>query len=818
MQDIIKIIKKIDAPLTFIMRDEYRNLHLVKNFETSIENYMSEIKAAVTVRDENRDALERCLSRMETAVSGFDSLGPAEKKRRVYDLIASLSEIKRIVRGETVVCGSGGTGNSPVSSQEGTMDRSVQYVKGVGPKIAALLQKKSIATVEDMLYFLPRRYEDRRSVVNIADTCPGTFHTVAGRVVDSRVQRYRRRTIFEVTFSDDDDRGTVLEAKWFQGNFRYLTRTFIHGRRFILTGEVKGNLLVREMIHPDYEELTNGDETANDRDAIVPVYSETEGLHQKVLRRIMKSVVEEYGDGVCSPIPVDICRRHGLMDMTEAIRHVHFPPEESDMDRLNRFTSDAHRRLIFDELFFFQLGMALRKRGYAIEEGIAFTPRGSLLERFYATLPFGLTAAQKRVIEEITGDMARTYPMHRLLQGDVGSGKTVVSMVPIIIACENGYQAAFMAPTEILAQQHFTSVETWARPLGLSTVLLTGGVPEKEKRTRMEGIARGDINIVIGTHALIQEEISFHRLGFAVIDEQHRFGVIQRATLREKGTNPDILVMTATPIPRTLSMTVYGDLDVSVIDEMPPGKRPVRTRVFYERDRITAYDAVRREVEKGNQVFIVYPLVEESELLDLKDATSMAHHLEADVFPEFRVGLLHGRMKGEEKERIMMLFQEKAIDILVSTTVIEVGIDIPAATLIVIEHAERFGLSQLHQLRGRVGRNCSDSLCILMTHRGGTNDARRRLRVMEKTNDGFVVAEEDLAIRGPGEFLGTRQSGLPDFRVADIVRDARIVSAAKNEAVHLIETDPSLQRSDHLLLYEILMKKWRDRLSLAKTG
>lgn len=816
MKDITNIIKKFEAPLLFITKDEYRNVHLVKDFEASIERYIEEIKMAVTLPDENREALERSVSRMETAVSKFDSLNPQEKMRRVHDLIASLSEIKRLVRGGTAAFG-GRTRNNPVSVKDGVLERSVQYVKGVGPQIAALLQKKGIATVEDMLYFLPRRYEDRRSVVRIADTQPGIIHTVTGRVVDSRVQRYRRRAVFEATFCDDDT-NAILEAKWFQGNFRYLGRTFVRGRRFILTGEVKGNLLGREMIHPDYEELTDGGETANDRAAVVPVYSETEGLHQKVLRRIMKSVVEDYGDCISSPIPVDICRRHALMDICEAMRQVHFPSEESDMDRLNRFASDAHRRLIFDELFFFQLGMALRKRGYAIEEGIAFTPRGRFLEQFYATLPFVLTAAQKRVIEEITGDMASAYPMHRLLQGDVGSGKTVVSMVPIIIACENGYQAAFMAPTEILAQQHFTSVDAWARPLGLSTLLLTGGMPEKEKQSRMEGIANGDIDIVIGTHALIQEEVCFHRLGFAVIDEQHRFGVVQRATLREKGTNPDILVMTATPIPRTLSMTVYGDLDVSVIDEMPPGKRPVKTSVFYEHKRPAAYEAVRREVEKGNQVFIVYPLVEESELLDLKDATTMAHHLENDVFPEYRVGLLHGRMKGEDKERIMALFQGRMIDILVSTTVIEVGIDIPAATLIIIEHAERFGLSQLHQLRGRVGRNSSESSCILMTHRGGTDEARRRLRVMEKTNDGFVVAEEDLAIRGPGEFLGTRQSGLPDFRVADIVRDAPIVSAAKNEAVRLIGADPSLQREDHVLLYEILMKKWRDRLSLAKTG
>ena len=429
-----------------------------------------------------------------------------------------------------------------------------------------------------------------------------------------------------------------------------------------------------------------------------------------------------------------------------------------------------------------------------------------------------MTDAQKRVIAEIEGDMAKPSSMNRLLQGDVGCGKTVVSMAAMITACENGYQAAIMVPTEILAEQHYNRIKDWSSELDLKAVLLTSGMKNMEREKIFEGIRKGYTNIICGTHALIQKDVTFSKLGLVVIDEQHRFGVVQRALLRQKGVNPDVLVMTATPIPRTLAMTVYGDLDISIIDECPPGRKEIRTKVFFEEERNRVYEIMRMELRKGNQIFVVYPLVEESENLDLRDATKMADHLQKEIFPDHRVGLIHGRMKGKDKDETMAGFLNRDINILVSTTVIEVGIDIPHASLIVIEHAERFGLSQLHQLRGRVGRSDIPSFCILMSHRRGSDDSIRRLRVMEETNDGFKIAEEDLAIRGPGEFMGTRQSGVPDFRIAHILRDAHILAEARADAFTFAENISGLDNGKYALLKKVLLHRWGGRFELAKTG
>jgi ATP-dependent DNA helicase RecG len=532
----------------------------------------------------------------------------------------------------------------------------------------------------------------------------------------------------------------------------------------------------------------------------------------------MWQVVRDYAQFLRSPIPEELSRKHRLMEISSAVRQAHFPDSDQVIDAYREMRSDAHRTIIYDEFFFFHLGMALRKNGGSSGRGISFRPGGMKLRKFYELLPFALTAAQQRVIADIEGDMASSKSMNRLLQGDVGSGKTVVSMAAMIIACENGFQSALMAPTEILAEQHYRNLRGWSEAIGLKIELLTGSmnvVKKKEIQTRM---INGEIDIIIGTHALIREGLTFKKLGLAVIDEQHRFGVIQRAALRKKGAVPDVLVMTATPIPRTLAMTVYGDLDVSVIDELPPGKKTIRTKVFTEAQRNRVYAIMRREVQKSNQVFVVYPLVEESGNLALKDATRMADHLQRQIFPDFAVGLVHGRMKGADKNRIMEDFIAKKIQILVSTTIIEVGIDIPSASMMVIEHAERFGLSQLHQLRGRVGRSDVPSCCILLAQRSGTDDAGKRLRIMEETNDGFRIAEEDLAIRGPGEFMGTKQSGLPDFRIANITRDYRILIDAKTDAFALLDADPCLERPAHIPIREVLDRRWAGRLDLAKTG
>jgi ATP-dependent DNA helicase RecG len=643
----------------------------------------------------------------------------------------------------------------------------------------------------------------------------GRKQSIIGTVISAQYRHYAKKRILEVMIIDDT---ANLTAKWFKGQMHYLLGIFKKGVRVILTGEVRPDYSGKCMIHPDYEILEEKDEdNLLNFKRIVPIYSETEGLHQKYLRKVVKWALDHYSRYVTSPIPTAIQEKRKLMNFQKALFAVHFPDNNTSMDELIAHHSDAHKRLIYDEFFFFQVGMAIRKQSQILETGIPFNIDGPMLKKFLSLLPFDLTAAQTRVIREIQTDMAKCTAMNRLLQGDVGSGKTIVSMAAMVTACENAYQAAIMAPTEILAQQHYENIKYWSERLKLNTVLLVGSLSPWQRKEALDKISTGQANIIVGTHALIQEGVHFHKLGLVVIDEQHRFGVMQRATLRAKGIHADVLVMTATPIPRTLAMTVYGDLDVSVIDEMPHGKKPVHTILISESKRSKIYQFIHDELKKGHQVFIVYPLVQQSETLDLKDATNMARHLQEDIFPAYTIGLIHGKMKNKEKDVIMKNFLENKIQILVSTTVIEVGIDVPRASLMIIEHAERFGLSQLHQLRGRVGRRDIPSICILVADDQCSKDAFKRLRVMEKTTDGFRIAEEDLAIRGPGDFLGTRQSGLPDFRIASIIRDARILNDAKQDAFELVERDPFLENPENQILKEVLLWKWKGRLDLART-
>jgi ATP-dependent DNA helicase RecG len=694
----------------------------------------------------------------------------------------------------------------------------LQFIKGAGPKLAEALARKGLNTAEDALYLLPNRYEDRRELRMVAKLRPGFVEVFHAEVISADAVATRGgRRFFEAIVGDESGSITL---KWFHYNPAWMKKAWKPGRKGIFTGEVAQYGFQREVHHPDVEWLAEGDDmqAVMARDPfnfgrIVPVYPLTEGLQQKTLRKVLKEVVDGFAGLVGTTIPADIAGRHHLLPLGEALKEVHFPTEDADLEKLNEASTPAHRTLVFDELFFLELGLALKKQGVALEQGIPFQVTHRYTRELLKLLPFTLTNAQRRVLSEIKNDMMAPHPMHRLVQGDVGSGKTMVALMAALVAVENGYQVAIMAPTEILAEQHYLNIHGWCETLGLKVTLLTSGLKGKAKKAALAEAAEGIAHIIVGTHAVIQDKVEFARLGLGIVDEQHRFGVLQRGILKKKGENPDILVMTATPIPRTLAMTVFGDLSLSVIDEMPPGRSPIETRLCFETRREQVYAIIKDEVRKERQVYIIYPLVEETEKSDLKAATQMAEHLQRDIFPDLRIGLLHGRMRPEEKEGVMRSFKERELDILVATTVIEVGIDVPNATLMVVEHAERFGLSQLHQLRGRVGRGSAKSRCILLTPGRMSEEGAKRLRVMEATNDGFKIAEADLEIRGPGDFLGTRQAGLPDFRVANILRDGRILEEARKEAFALLERDPKLERQPKLK--EELAKRWGGRLELA---
>jgi ATP-dependent DNA helicase RecG len=711
-----------------------------------------------------------------------------------------------------------------VKSEPDALQSSLQYLKGVGPKRAADLERIGLRTVEDLLYRFPVRYEDRGSFQTIATLRPGVAASIVGEVVSSGIRPTRRPRfkIFELLLRD---RTGSMRAIWF--NQPFLNDVFHQHQRVILYGKLELTSHGLQMQSPQYEVLPAGAEAAGPTDdegeaaadgtvhtgRIVPIYEKTGTLTTKMQRVLVHNALAQLPAVLPDPLPADVRAALQLIDRRTALNDVHFPPEQSRVEDLNAFRSPSQHRLIFEEFFLFQCGLVLRKRRADAER----KPRSVVItdeirESARRVLPFRLTSDQKKVIAEIVEDMKRPQPMNRLLQGDVGSGKTIVALMAALVAMENGFQVAFMAPTEILAEQHFINIRRLLEKSRFRMALLTGTTAGKRRRETQAELSGGSYQLVVGTHALIEDPVAFRELGLVIIDEQHRFGVMQRAAMRAKGMHPDILVMTATPIPRTLALTTYGDLDVSVMREMPPGRKPIRTIAKPESRRDEIYDFIREQLDAGRQAYVIYPLIEESEKVDLKAATEMSDHLQQDVFPAYKVALLHGRMKQDAKDRVMGAFARGEYHVLVSTTVVEVGVDVANASVMVVEHAERFGLSQLHQLRGRVGRAAHQSYCVLLYQSPLSDSGRERLKALTDTTDGFEIAERDLALRGPGDFFGTRQSGMPTLRVGDLLRDHQLMEEARREAVS------ALDGPDAAALTAFVRSSWEQRFGLVGVG
>jgi ATP-dependent DNA helicase RecG len=673
----------------------------------------------------------------------------------------------------------------------------VQFLKGVGPKLGDLLKRRGIGTIEDLLNFYPRTYEDRRAARSIRSL-------VADQVVSVKVQILKIRSmplgkgsrkIWEVIIGDSSGQ---IACKYFRVPYKGYFERFEPHQQIRVIGKVTSYRGKLEFHHPDLHAVN--EETDEEVNKLIPIYTELDGVSSSKFEKLIQSALNR---PIVEKMPFWIREKYGLLTLDQALKQIHQPPLYQ-AELFLKIESPAQRRIIFDEFFAVEMHLAQRKSGIEREATCPIAAAGLKVKALEKALPFELTGAQLRSYDEIKTDLLKPHPMHRLVQGDVGSGKTLVALMSAVLAAEAGFQTAFMVPTEILGEQHFKTALVRLADLGIRVELLTGSTKGKERTAILENLKNGETNIIIGTHALIQEDVLFHKLGLVIIDEQHRFGVQQRNLLREKGHAPHFLIMTATPIPRTLAMTVYGDLDISIIDELPKGRMPITTRKTFETKRDLVNGFVREQIEKGRQAYIVVPLVEESEALDYKNAIEEFEKVKIE-FPAFTIGLLHGRMKGAQKDDVMRDFRDGKIHILVATTVIEVGVDVPNANIMVIEHAERFGLSQLHQLRGRVGRGAFKSYCILMLGYALSEVARKRAEIMEQTNDGFKIAEADLEIRGPGEFLGTRQSGLPGFKLANLVRDVKILTQARQAAFELIAKDPRLILSENALL-----KVWRE--------
>lgn len=691
-----------------------------------------------------------------------------------------------------------------------SLSQPLSCLKGVGERMQEKLARLGLHTVEDLLFLLPLRYEDHRQILSIAQLRPGRVQVFCASILSSGEVRsgQGKRRLYQVLVADDS--GQLL-LKWFHYRRNWMDARFVTGRSLMIVGEVKLFSGRREILHPDVE-FSN----QQPQPRIVAVYPLTEGLSQKQLRQLCAQAVEQYAPRVRSHLPATVIQKRGLLPLATALLHTHFPPLDSDFEDLQERQHRGRYTLIYEELFYFQLGLCWRRLKQQALAGRAFKVAHRFTKPLLKLLPYDLTPAQRRVLGEIKQDMMASSSMNRLLQGDVGSGKTLVALMAALLAIENNAQCAVLAPTEILAEQHFQFFSRWLESLGLNAAMLTGSTSASKRRELLAALARGEVHLLVGTHALLQADVEFHDLGLVIVDEQHRFGVEQRNSLRKKGSKADVLVMTATPIPRTLSMTLYGDLAVSIIDQLPPGRAPVTTRIVAENKRGSLYDFIQQQIEQGRQIYFIYPLVDESDTLELTAATQayedLTHH-----FPQARLSLLHGRLTSAEKEQVMGQFAAHETDILVATTVIEVGIDVPNASLIVIEHAERFGLAQLHQLRGRVGRGEHKSYCFLLHSASFSKEGRERLDIMEQFRDGFAIAEADLKLRGPGEFLGTRQAGVPSLRLADLVLDQTIHEQARADAIEFL-SQHDIMADPYRELRRELQQRWGRRLELAHVG
>jgi ATP-dependent DNA helicase RecG len=706
----------------------------------------------------------------------------------------------------------GSSSHPPRPGDKDVMATPLQYLRGVGPRRGADLERAGLVTLEDLLYRFPIRYEDRSRLQPIASLKPGRPASIVGRILSCGVRATRRPgfKIFEAAIGDPSG---ALRATWL--NQPFLRDVFAVGQHVVFYGPIEmrghGGL---QMTNPQYEILDDEDGETVHTGRIVPVYEKTGTVTPKMQRRLVFDALQKLTPDLPEHLPEEVRHRLGLPTRYASLLATHFPSDDTSIDALNTFETPAQQRLILEEAFLFQVGVHARRQLAAAErKPKAVRVDDRIRDSARRVLPFRLTGDQKQALKDIVEDLQRPFPMNRLLQGDVGSGKTIVALLAALVAMENDLQIAFMAPTEILAEQHFVNISRLLQPSRFRVALLTGSTSAAARRELLAEVEAGTIHLVVGTHALVQGSVAFRALGLVVIDEQHRFGVLQRATLRSKGLHPDVLVMTATPIPRTLALTAYGDLDVSVIRERPAGRMAIRTTAKPESRRDEIYAFARGELDAGRQMYVVYPLVEESEKVDLKAATAMADTLTADVFPDYRVGLLHGRMKAEAKDRVMRAFAAGELQILVTTTVVEVGVDVANATVMLVEHAERFGLSQLHQLRGRVGRGPCQSYCFLIYQAPLSEDSRERLRALTETTDGFEIAERDLRLRGPGDFFGTRQAGMPTFRLIDLVRDRALLEVAQREAVQWLDrTKPTPAAVDRIVT------NWEQRFRLIEVG